>query len=291
MAMPFATFIESAWTDHADHPQEVADRLAGALPRVAAPDDIAAFARLATHVYGEHLGQWQRGIALLEALRAHAAAGSRDAADLPLARGIATLRYAAGERHALGDLGAEDRVVVLATAAAALAGRGEFTPALGAFAHALQVAETGLPAGSPALRSLAIGGNNLAAALEEHPGRTPVETAGMVAAAEAGLKYWTLAGTWLETERAEYRLAHSQLAAADPRAAVASAHRCIAVCEAHAAPAFELFFGHAVLAQALRAAGDGPAYEACRLRALTLLEQVPADERQWCESERATLAT
>lgn len=289
MTTPLSEFVEAAWNEHADRPQAVADRLDSALPLVVAPDDAAAFARLATHVYGEHLGQWQRGVDALLALRARTAGPG--AADLPIASGIATLRYAAGEPHALAGLGGEDQITALATAAAALAARGEFTPALAAFAHARQIAEGGLPAGSPALRALAIGGNNLAAALEEHPGRTPVQTAGMVAAAEAGLKYWTLAGTWLETERAEYRLARSQLAAGDARAAIASAHRCIAVCDAHAAPAFESFFGHAVLAQAVRAAGDEPAYDAYRLRAFALLEQVPAGERPWCESERAALAT
>ena len=34
-----------------------------------AAQHVPAFARLVTHLFGEHLGQWQRGIRLLEGLR------------------------------------------------------------------------------------------------------------------------------------------------------------------------------------------------------------------------------
>ena len=61
----------------------------------------------------------------------------------------------------------------------------------------------------------------------------------MIVAAEAALRYWKQAGTWLEEERAEYRLAKSLLIAGRAVDAVASARRCLAVCERHEAPAFE----------------------------------------------------
>jgi hypothetical protein len=64
-----------------------------------------------------------------------------------------------------------------------------------------------------AQRALAAAGNNLAAGLEEKPDRDAAGTAGMVAAAQAGVECWRRAGTWLEHERAEYRLARSLLAA------------------------------------------------------------------------------
>ena len=44
-----------------------------------------------------------------------------------------------------------------------------------------------MPDGSPALRALAVGGNNLAATLEEKPDRDARETRGMVDAARAAL--------------------------------------------------------------------------------------------------------
>ena len=112
---------------------------------------------------------------------------------------------------------------------------------------------------------------------------------GMVAAAEGGLKYWKQAGTWLEEERAEYRLTRSLLQAGEPKPAAESARRCIAVCAANDAPAFEQFFGHAVLALALRAAGDVEGFRASRAQALRLFALVAPDEQSWCKADLAEL--
>ncbi len=107
----------------------------------------------------------------------------------------------------------------------------------------------------------------------------------MVAAAEAALRYWTLAGTWLEEERAHYRLARSLLCARRPHDAVASARRCIDVCERNDAPAFERFFGHAVLAVAHRDAGEVDAFHASRREATRWHGEVPEGERHWCRAD------
>ena len=157
-----------------------------------------------------------------------------------------------------------DRIAVLATASSALMGQREFARSITAYQEALRLAEMGLPAGSPALRALAIGGNNLATGLEEKTDRDAVETKGMVAAAEGGLKYWRLAGTWLEEERAEYRLARSLLQAGDPGGAVNHALRCVEVCAANNAAPFERFFGYAVLAIAHKRNADEASFAASR---------------------------
>ena len=283
--MTFDEFLETAWNDHGDRPQEVADRLASSLHVVTAAEHIPPFARLLMHVYGEHLGQWDPGIALLESLRRIPAFDGSAAAAGALDRSIATLRYAGGESSVLEPLSAEDRISVLALAASAFAGRNEFKRALAAYSEALRLASTGLPAQSPALRALAVGGNNLAAALEEKRDRDAIETDGMVVAANGGLKYWKLAGTWLEEERAEFRLTRSLLRAGKPSEAMQSARRCIVVCEGNDAPAIETFYGYVVLALAQRAGGDGTAFKDSRRHALSLFEQVPQDERRWCKTE------
>jgi hypothetical protein len=287
--MNFDAFLETAWNDHGDHPEVVADRLASSLHVVATVEHIPPFARLLTHVYGEHLGQWDRGVALLESLRCVPAFDGSAAAAGALDRSVATLRYAGGETSVLESLSAENRISVLALAASALAGRNEMKRALAAYAEALALADAGLPAQSPALRALAVGGNNLAAALEEKTDRDNAETQGMIVAANGGLTYWKLAGTWLEEERAEYRLTRSLLQAGRPRDAIASALRCIDVCTRNDAPAIETFFGYVVLALAQRANGDAGAFAASRLQAIALHEQVPAEEKQWCRSDLADL--
>ena len=281
--MTLDTFLQDAWNSHGDSPAEVAARLESSLHLVTAAEHIPRYASLVTHVFGEHLGQFDRGLALLALLRAlpmcdDAAAGS-------LARSMAVLRYCDGDAGALDGLSDQDRITVLAIAAGPFAGRGEFKPAIAAYREAVALAAPALPRGGAHNRTLAVGGNNLAAALEEKADRDAEETAGMILAAENGLTYWKLAGTWLEEERAEYRLTRTLLQAGQPEAAAQAAARCIAVCEANNAPAFEQFFGHAVRALAYRAAGDAAGFQSSRARAMELYAQVPADEQHWCAAE------
>jgi tetratricopeptide (TPR) repeat protein len=287
--MNFDNFLEAAWADHGAQPQEVADRLASSMHLVAAPQDIVPVARLLTHVYGEHLGQWTDGVKLLNSLRSLPAYDGSVDCDGAINRSVASLLYASGDHSALVPLGDEDQVSALSVAAAALAGRQDLTQAIQAYYRALELANAGLPPGSPAIRSLAVGGNNLAAALEEKKDRDAAQTKGMIAAAEGALKYWKLAGTWLEGERAEYRLSRSLLQAGQAQEAVDSGQRCVALCELNQAPAFELFFGYAVLALAQRAAGAADLFLVARQQALNAFASVPLEERQWCESDLSEL--
>ena len=284
-----ATLIDTGWAEHAERPGEVAERLAGALCAIASADDAVAFARLAAHVYGEHLGRFDDGIALLERVAALPEAAA-DAPAAALRRHVATLRFASGDAACLAPLSTDDRAAVLALGASTLAGRGAFAAAIAAYREATALAAPGLPAGSPALRALAAGGNNLAAALEEKPSRDAGETQGMVEAAEGGLRYWKQAGTWLEEERAEYRLARSLLQAGRADDAVAAARRCLEVCERNDAPSFERFFGFAALATAQRAAGRRDEADAARERCRAQFDALTADERPWCEAELHALS-
>ena len=235
---------------------------------------------------------WASGkgrLELLDRLRTLPAFDASPNVTATIDQAVATMRFASGDTTALDALPLEARVSSLATAASALAARDELRPAIAALERALQLAEPGLPEGSAANRALAVAGNNMAAVLEGKPERDAVQTAAMLVAAEAGLKYWKLAGTWLEEERAEYRLARSQLQAGKARDAAASAQRCIAVCRRNGAPAFEQFFGFAVLALAQRSAGDREASDANRAEAMRQLEQVSSEERQWCGADLAEL--
>lgn len=287
--MNLDTFLAAAWSEHGENPQQVADQMMSSLHLLTAPTDIVAFARLLTHIYGEHLGQWTMGVGMLNSLRSLSAYDGSADCEGAINRSVAALLYAGGDNSALLPLGDEDQVCALAMVAAALAGRQDLTRALQAYSRALELADAGLPTGSPAVRALAVGGNNLAATLEERLDRDAAQTQGMIAAAESALKYWKLAGTWLEEERAEYRLSRSLLQAGRAQAAVDSGQRCVALCELNQAPAFELFFGYAVLALARRAAGAADLFLVARQQALNAFASVPIEERQWCESDLSEL--
>lgn len=288
MASAFDDFLETAWNDHADDAPAVAERLAQSLEVIIAAEDVAPYARLVTHVYGEHLARYADGVALLERLRTHPV-WDESAADA-VARGIAVLRYCSGDASGLEALATEERIVVLATASSAFAEQKAYKRAIETYAEALGLARGGIADGSPALRSLAVGGNNLAAVLEEKADRDALETRGMLSAAQGGLDYWRRAGTWLEEERAEYRLSSSRRSAGDYDGAIRHAQRCIALCGTNDARAIEHFFGVAALALAQRSAGLTDEFVASRRLAREWQERVDPSERTWCDTTIAMLA-
>jgi hypothetical protein len=285
----FDAFIAAGWAAHGERPEAVAADLAASLGRVDAPAHVAPFARLAVHVFGEHLGDWAGGVALLESLRAGPAFDGSPAVTGAIDRGVATLRFASGDRAALAALGADDRVAALAGAASALAGHRAWDAASRALEEAIAALPEDAVPTSLAARALAIGGNNLAAALYDAPARGAAECDTMVAAARTGLEYWRRAGTWLEEERAHWRLATCLLAAGRAAEAVGSARDCLDVCERNAAPPFELFFAFAALAFALQATGDAAAAAAARERAGTAHAGLEEDDRPACAGTLARL--
>lgn len=285
--MTLPALIDAGWAEHGDQPEAVAQRLASSLELVAAPEHVEPFARLAAHVLGEHLGAWERGRALLRALRARPACDAAGAA--AIARHGAALACASGDEREALELAREDAACAFALAAAASAGRRDLARALASYRRALERAESGLPDGSPALRALAVAGNNLANTLLEAPARSADESDGMLAAARGALTFWRRAGGWLEEQRAEFVLARSLTAAGDVAGAIDAAQRCLALCARNDAPAFERFFGAYALAVAHRAAGDEERFARARAHALEQLARVPAEEQRWCEGERREL--
>lgn len=283
--MDHDSFCAQAWDDHASQPEAVAARLPAGAALVQSPAQAAAHTRLAAHVLGEHLGRWADALAHLAPLQAQAEGDP--AAHTTVQRHRRALQAAAGDMAALSAAGL-DRSEHIATQALAAGLLASIDPdrALALYAAA-QTEETTqpLPDTDPAVRTLASNGHNIAAGLEERPARAPAQTAGMLAAAEAALRHWARAGGWLERERAHWQLARCQLAAGDAAAAHRSATDGLAVCQAHAAPAFEAFFLHVVRARAAAALADATALAHARQAALDALAQVPADQRVWCQPD------
>lgn len=278
----FDAFLEKAWTDHGDHPAEVGERLEQGYALIETPAQIAPFARILAHVDGEHLARWPEGVARLERLRTHPQWRADGEAPTMVRRLIAAMQFGNGDEPA-GNLDTAERAHAHAIAAAALAAQGNHGSAIRHFRDALADASTGFPDGEPALRALAVTSNNLAASLEEKGMRSADETAAMLDAARAGREYWGRAGGWLETERAEYRLAKCFLAAGNAGDALEHARRCVAICEANDADAFERFFAQGVLAMAQGALKDDRSASLARTAALALYDSLPADQKKWCD--------
>jgi tetratricopeptide (TPR) repeat protein len=286
----FSDFMEKAWSEHAIQSLQVSMRIEPAFRFIEQSDQIPAMAHLVTHVFGEHLGQWDEGIRLLNELKrvpAYDPAGENAQA---VGRFIASLELAGGKRASVADLSKSDQIRVLAIAAGALAEQGDAPGAQRLFRHALEIAQPGLRAEDPANRALAVAGNNLACALEERSVRGGTETELMILAAQTGRTYWGIAGTWLQWERAEYRLAKTYLQAGDSAGSLEHAQKCLEISELNSAPALELFFGYEASALAHKATGDIAGFLHAADQARRYFDSLGTNDKSWCAAALANLS-
>ena len=280
----FDDWLSRAWDDHVNDAAAVAARLDEGRALAGSPKQLAGLANLAHHLYGEHLGDWNRGVDWLLALADHPQYASPENARSALGVYLASLALAGGHGDAAQPLPASERVRATALAAANLATR-DTQRAQALFQQALHDAQDpGLPADGPHLRALAATSNNMACALEEKALLTADERALMVQAAQAARRYWALAGGWLETERAEYRLAQSWLKAGDAEQARRHAQLCLEIVQANAAPPLEHFFGWEALGLAERAAGSISGHERALGQARQAFDALDEADRAWCRA-------
>lgn len=292
--------VNQGWNDHAADAEGVFARFDGWVDLVTEKAHLAPVAALVAHVAGEHLGRYDAGIALLDRVAARRPQDAETPEGKAVVRQQAALHLAAGRRLAsdaceararvLGQPVASNRVRVAAFASAMLAGQGQPERGGALLEEALALADYHPGKDDPAARALAVTGNNVACALEEKPVRGPADDALMVRAAETGLRFWAVAGTWLETERAHYRLAQSLRKARRFDRALEHATTCLRMIEANGGDAFERFYGHEVVALAHHARGDAAPARAHRDAAAALVPGVAdADLRPMLEGSLAAL--
>jgi hypothetical protein len=302
----FDTFIDQAWTDHADRPEAVATRLSEVgLGLLQQPEQVASLAALAVHVHGQHLGLWAEGLAFQQQMLALPWVKVGSPAAQTLQRHMAVLKLAGGLASGLaGGLdndvaeqrGAPDRSeAARLNALAAVALNAHDTQRARALLEAAIAAVEGsaLADADPAVRALAVAGNNLATTLEDLPARGDSERDLMVLAAQAARTCWARAGTWLETERAEYRLAKTWLKASQPATALQHAQRCLDIVDqqpATPALALERFFGFEARACAASALQRAELLADSRARVEAAFEALPVEDQAWCQATREQVA-
>jgi hypothetical protein len=279
--MQFDAWLNQAWDDHAAQPAAVAARIGSDGLALARNDaHTAALARLAHHVMGDHLGRWIDGRQLLFHIGTSDPAGPATGTVMRIFD--ASLALAGGLEDLRGAMSASDRIRVSAHAAGALAERDPPRSASLLREAALEVDTEELPPQDPACRAIAINGNDIAATLSEKPLRSERERDLMLLAARTARDFWARAGTWLEVERAEYRLAISWLKAPDLSAARRHARKCLDLVREHDAPALEWFFGFEALAQIERALGNAPAAAAAVQDMKAAFGRLDEADQAWC---------
>ena len=272
------TFLEQAWNEHADHAVAVAARLPEGLSLVEDDDGVMRLATLAHHVLGEHLGSWQDGLAFFAQLSERGVHGASGAASI--ARCRASLRLSSGQGDDRAGMSASDQCRVTAMAAGNV---GASDTARASTLLQGAVARAGdLPDSDPGVRALAASSHGIAATLQERVPLEPGSRELMIRAAQVSRQQWERAGTWLEVERAEYRLAVCWSAAGDPVQALRHARHCDAIVRENGSVPLEVFFAAEALCLPARALGDSataaPALATARQAFIAL---APTDQA-WC---------
>jgi hypothetical protein len=290
--MNFDDWLNRAWDEHADDAAGVATRITTEGLGLAAGDrQLEGLARLAHHVYGDHLGRGEEGRALLRRIAAEPGAGEATRAAVRLYDASLALTADAAAAGLLAGLATSDRIRATALAASNLGTRDALRAGALLRAALAETEGAALADSDPALRALAACGNNLAVALEEKKAaRSEDERALMILAARTGRECWGRAGTWLEIERAEYRLARSWLEAGDLEAARRHAERCLEIVREHADPALEAFFGWEALGRVEAAARNAGGHAMALAQARAAFERLEEGERSWCRGSLDALA-
>ncbi len=273
--MSFTTYLNKAWSEHAANPEAVSKQFLVSLSLVSESSHILQLTQLITHVMGgDHLAKYADGVRLLESLDRLELNSIESKTALKRAKAI--LQYSADPDFNILDFSGSEQIRIAAAAGSALIGQGKIIEASRELQKALLLAKS-LPTDDPANRSLAITGNNIATALEEKTPLMPAEKELMLLAANTGHKYWKISGTWLEVERAEYRLANSHMKALNIDEALKHGRRCLQICEENKAHALEFFFAYEALAMTKKVP---EAVEKMEEYFLLLNEE----DRVWCKS-------
>lgn len=281
--MDFDQFLDQAWTDHATDSPAVAERLRSqALAFLTEDSRVIPMAHLAHHVFGEHLGRWQDGLELLG--RAAVLPVATGPAAAALARYQAALKLAGGLEDVRPGFDTSERIRITALTAANL-GVHDAAESLALLEEAVAAAESAaLPDKDLAHRNLGIAGNGIAGTLEELTSRSAAQTALMLRAAQVARRFWALAGTWVETERADYRLAMSHLQAGHLAQARQHAQDCLDIVHANDKVALEAFFGWEALGRVERAAGNSTGHAQAVAQAEAAFARLADGDKGWCQA-------
>lgn len=292
--MEFPEYLSRAWSDHGKNPDATAESIETGTSLCRSADDVNSLVQLTTHLYSEHLRRFTEGERRLREIgKSQFAKGT--SAEFTVARAIAAFRLCEGTLNPLEDrmgLTPSDLARALAVATSALAVR-DSERALQYLRLALELAATvDFSSAEGLARSLAIAGNNSAASLEEEATLSETQRTLMLLAAETGRKYWEIAGTWLEVERAEVRWACSCLKSGSFDEARTHARLALAVCEQNGAAAIEFFCAFEAMARIEKTAKTA-AFQSALAVTEEWFEKIDAvkdaGDREWAQSLLAAL--
>lgn len=276
--MKFNEYLQNAWAQHATNPKQVASEFKDSFKLMQTEDDVMSMARLIVHVCGEHLGDWEQGLSLLKKLKNNATIKDKN----EMNRNVAILNLGNFPDTSIEHFSPSDQSIIYSKTASALANLGGIKNASKFFQLACQIADEKLEKNDPAIKNLAISGNNLASSLEEKKNRSENENSLMLIAATKARVYWEMAGTWMEVERAEYRLGKTHLQLKNYDQALVHADECLKIIIDNKAAPLEAFFGFELKCTIFHAQKNKEAFA----RSLDLMKRefdsLTPEDSEWC---------
>lgn len=277
--MKFQDYLNNAWSIHPTESEKLLNEFQNHFSLIESVDDFISLAHLIVHVSGEHLGKWKEGIEVLNTLKRISEVQDQAALD----RYLAILSLGMNSQFSIRDFTVSDQVRILAITASALASQNEIRRAGEYLKQAHELAQLKLEKTDPANRNLAITGNNLASSLEEKENRTDEEAGLMIEAALIGRKFWEIAGTWKEIERAEYRLAKTYMKAGKLDKALFHAESCLEIVYQNNNEPLEIFFGYEVLGLVEKMRGNQIGLKKAIEKMTEVFQELTVDEQSWCK--------
>lgn len=278
MPMKFSDYIHQAWSTHATDPKKTAEGFKTNFSLMETEDDVMKMSHLIVHVCGEHLGDWLLGLELLKKIKNNAKISDK----AMMNRYVAILELGNNPYFKIDHFSPSDQASIYATTASALSN-------LGGMKNASKFLETsftlleGLTPNDPANNKLAAAAHNIACALEEKHERSESEIELMLKAASISHASWKKVGTWLEIERAEYRLAMSQLKAQNYEAALIHALTCQKIIQENGSVPLENFFASEVLILVYTKLNDLEKIESIKKEISHFFNQLSSDDQAWCK--------
>lgn len=251
--MSLDQFTNLGWRDHVDQTAAVAARLPEGIAMAEKPEQLIALANLATHVFGEHLGQWYDGRAFIRRLRENSLFSAGSELESALKKMDKSLELNINPHASVEALSMSEQVGALCIASSAQLVQKNLAQARMFFERALKMADQ-LDTKDPANRNVAVTCNNLASVIEDK--KTPVTAEEIEFMLRCGLmsrKYWELAGTWINVERADYFMVARYTKAGRMSEALKSAQSCVDICLQNKADDFETFFAYECLVRGYKA--------------------------------------
>ena len=231
--------IKDLWGEHAKNTDQVIAAFDEAMTLAQNADQVKKVIHLVVHIYTDHRLDNNAAFEVLTQIENSKLNNVETLEIIDNSKNI--FRFVDDPQLNISEYSEANQIKILAGAVSLLVFSKKYDQALDFLSRATSLAKN-LANHDPSARSLAITGNNVACALGEKPERSAVESELMILAAKTGREFWEKAGSWLEVERAEYRLAQSYLKNRDFINSIKHANQCITICEKNTAPPLEFFY-------------------------------------------------